>query len=214
MYDTKDAGHFARKALKAADGQKPTAEYPQHWNIKFDHQRVKDARKRLNALMARGAVHKAPYLAARAQANFDCWVEQLEEGWQLSHINKCRRHFHKAVLALEHKLTRPFIVHFDVNESTLNTHDLEKVTTLIKEADRLDAPLASVVGYADTTGSPQHNMKLSLDRADQIAKILIDAGYPEEKIARSAYGEKRLAHVTKDNESNRKNRRVEILFYP
>ena len=30
-----------------------------------------------------------PETIAKAQLGFDCWLEQLEEGWQEQHIEKC-----------------------------------------------------------------------------------------------------------------------------
>ena len=40
----------------------------------------------------------APHMSARAQAQFDCWVEQAEEGHQTDHIAACRTGFLNAML--------------------------------------------------------------------------------------------------------------------
>jgi len=49
----------------------------------------------------------APLVAADAQANFDCWAEQLEENWQSSHIARCRSNYFKAIVMLEAMVSAP-----------------------------------------------------------------------------------------------------------
>lgn len=214
MHDWPDAGTFAKKSLAANEGYKPVPEQLTNWDLEFGEERLSDARMRLTALMARGADDKAPQLAAKAQANFDCWVEQVEEGWQFDHIELCQSQFQQATLQLEKQLGEPKTVTFALNDSRLDTSKTNLLVEIAKEANRLDAPLASIVGYTDRSGSKSYNMALSLARADEVAATLIDAGYPRDRIAISAYGEDRLAVLTNDGISNPTNRRVEILFYP
>lgn len=214
MHDWSDAGTFAQKGLAANDGYTPVPERLNNWDLEFGQKRLSDARLRLTALMARGAAEKAPIIAAKAQANFDCWVEQVEEGWQLDHIELCQSQFQQATLQLEKQLSAPKKVTFALNDSRLDTNKKNHLIEIANEANRLDAPLASVVGYTDRSGSKSYNMALSLARADEVAETLIQAGYPRERIAISAYGEDRLAVLTNDGVSNPDNRRVEILFYP
>ena len=40
-------------------------------------------------------------MSARAQAQFDCWVEQAEEGHQTDHIAVCRTGFLNAMLDVD-----------------------------------------------------------------------------------------------------------------
>ncbi|MDX1737835.1 MAG: OmpA family protein, partial [Alphaproteobacteria bacterium] len=214
MYDTLDGGHFADKGLRAHAGQKPLPESPANWNLEFGQQRLEAARKRLTALMARDAANRSPQLAAAAQANFDCWVEQMEEGWQWDHIEYCQNNFQKNVIALEKLLATPTRVGFNINEAHLTEDDTIRVLALGEEAIRMDAPLVSVVGYTDRTGSKKYNLNLSLARADEVAAILRQSGYPKDRIAISAYGEDRPVVATADGISAPENRRVEILFYP
>ena len=46
---------------------------------------------------AQGFALTDPAQAATAQSSFDCWVEQLEEGWPVSHIKQCRAAFEAAL---------------------------------------------------------------------------------------------------------------------
>ena len=214
MYDTVDAGTFAAKGLAANTGSRPVPEKPKDWDLKFGQERLEHARLRLTALMARDAAHKAPQLSAKAQASYDCWVEQMEEGFQWDHIEYCQANFQKAAIQLEKQLSKPQMVTFETNETRLTPHKTSKIFAMTEEAKRLDAPLVSIVGYADSTGTADYNMSLSLSRADEVAAMMINAGYPADRIAVSAYGEDRQLIKTADETSKAENRRVEILFYP
>lgn len=55
------------------------------------------ARAELEALLANpGAQLRAPAALGRAQVEFDCWVEQAEEGWQTAEIAACQTGFDTA----------------------------------------------------------------------------------------------------------------------
>jgi OOP family OmpA-OmpF porin len=53
------------------------------------------------AAIARDSRIVAPHMSARAQAQFDCWVEQAEEGHQTDHIAVCRTGFLNAMLDVD-----------------------------------------------------------------------------------------------------------------
>src|SRR3546814_15797554 len=48
-----------------------------------------------------GAADEKPLDAAKAQANFDCWMEQQEENFQPQHIAACRDGYMTAMAELE-----------------------------------------------------------------------------------------------------------------
>ncbi|RED46169.1 OmpA family protein [Aestuariispira insulae] len=214
MYDWGDARHFAKKGLTAAEGARPVPERVADWDLAYGARRLSDARKRLVALLARDAASRSPELAARAQASYDCWLEQLEEGWQADHIAACHDRFQKSVISLERELSEPQRVWFSFNRAEPNDHFKAEIARLARESVRLNVPLVTVVGYADTVGSQENNMKISLRRADRVKQILMENGIPEDRIAISAYGEDRLKVKTRDNVREAQNRRVEIIFYP
>ena len=53
------------------------------------------AYRRLAAARALAADQRAPAELARAVTQFECWLEQAEEGWQLDHIAACHTGFTK-----------------------------------------------------------------------------------------------------------------------
>ena len=94
MYDWPDAWLFADKALAAARDEAPAPEHIDDWQIPA-HQfgALGAARADLVSALDSGFAEQSPIQAALAQSSFDCWIEQLEEEWQLSHIKECRSAF-------------------------------------------------------------------------------------------------------------------------
>lgn len=67
-----------------------------------------------------------------------------------------------------------------------------------------------VDGFTDTTGSSEHNDKLSLARAQAVASELSQNGVDMNRIQTQGYGEHQLAVETPDNTPEAKNRRVVV----
>lgn len=109
MFDWPDADHFAEKAYAAERGAGPQPEHPEAWNIgdSIALGELRTARERLIAAMDQGAASKAPHEAAVAQAKYDCWVEQQEEGWQYQHIAACKQDFDLAMEKLATAIAPP-----------------------------------------------------------------------------------------------------------
>lgn len=69
-----------------------------------------------------------------------------------------------------------------------------------------------IEGYSDSKGEEADNLKLSRERAQSVADVLIDLGVDPKRITVEGYGE---AYPVADNASTRgraQNRRVEIVF--
>ena len=102
MVDLIDGAHFGEKAQQAFANQAVAPENVADWRLTKDQQEMfKGARERLVHILDRHSKIQLPKVAAAAQVNFDCWIEQREENWQLDHIAKCRRGFYAAVERLE-----------------------------------------------------------------------------------------------------------------
>ena len=89
------------------------------------------------------------------------------------------------------------------------------------ELDRLKNEVASwpvaadlnVVGHTDTVGSAAENDRLSLERANTVRKLLLDAGLPAERVRAFGRGERELLVSTPDETPHALNRRVEVILY-
>ena len=215
MLDFKDADYFARKGLAAARGGEPAPERIADWDIsQGDAAALQSARNRLAAALANRLDGAAPRAAAAAQAGYDCWIEQQEEGFQPRDIARCRARYRKAVSVLEARGDYPHSVFFDFDEARLSPAAQSRIKSLAARACRLDVPRITVLGHADAAGDAAHNLSLSLRRADAVKRALVRDGVPRGQVAVAASGETRLRIATPDNTRDARNRRVEILFQP
>lgn len=100
-YDWQDSWYFADKGLSAAYGKNVAPEDLNSWDIPANELKsLEIARRNLLAVLTPEKIKARPEIAARAQFNFDCWVEQQEENWQIDDIAACRDAFNSAVSEL------------------------------------------------------------------------------------------------------------------
>lgn len=111
MGDYPDASLFAVKSERAAKGEEIIPEKPRDWLAFWQ---VTDEGQR-NLLHARGDLlreidlarkgeilnGKASGPAARAQVRYDCWLEQVEEGYQPFDIANCESGFQASLSVLK-----------------------------------------------------------------------------------------------------------------
>ncbi|NQV48386.1 MAG: OmpA family protein [Rhodospirillaceae bacterium] len=220
MNDTGDARHFARKALLAAAGQRPGPEQPVRRKLpEGEKQEIRAAFRRLTAVNHSDARTIVPGAAARAQAGFDCWLEQQEENFQADHIATCRSEFYQALFEAEAAWPSAFVSFFELNSDALRGDAMEAVVVAARKALANETPeqtarsgRVSIVisGHADRAGSEAHNMGLSKRRADNARTRLIRLGIDGTRIAIRAHGEGRPLKATPDGRPEPRNRRVEI----
>ena len=70
-----------------------------------------------------------------------------------------------------------------------------------------------VSGYADSTGTEEHNRDLSARRAIAVKKYLVDNGVEENRVVLAAYGEKLPKAPNRTKRGRAINRRVEFDLY-
>jgi OmpA-OmpF porin, OOP family len=85
--------------------------------------------------------------------------------------------------------------------------ELEKLVVAVK---RRPVPDVAVIGHTDTVGDPESNDALSLQRAQRVKALLVEAGIAEARIEAIGRGERELLIQTGDNADEPRNRRVEI----
>lgn len=95
MNDWTDAEHYATKALAAYAGNDVEPDEPKTRALPDNLiAEAEQDRKILLGLLDKGDWRKRrPSLSAEAQTKYDCWLEQLEEGWQTEDIAECRQDF-------------------------------------------------------------------------------------------------------------------------
>jgi OOP family OmpA-OmpF porin len=218
MFDWPDADYFARKGLAAAGGEVVLPEDLANWDLPADKvPELADARSRLITALDGGARDSNPAIAARAQAKFDCWVEQQEENHQPDHIAACKAEFEEAMaqLAPQQMGEAPgtYIVLFDFDRSNINSAGQAVIDQVLADAAAKGVPVSiSATGHADRSGPEDYNMALSLRRADSVREALIAGGTDPNAITVAGRGESEPAVPTPDGVKEQANRRVEIVL--
>jgi outer membrane protein OmpA-like peptidoglycan-associated protein len=110
------------------------------------------------------------------------------------------------ILLTEHVL-------FDTNRARVNAEgrpSLAAVLNLWKQHPEWDYLV--VDGYADHRGPDGFNLWLSHLRAERAIKVLVEMGFPAEKLRIRAFGHRQLRIPGDDEEADRQNRRVEFVI--
>lgn len=227
-YDMDDANYFNNKAIAAAKGEDVQPQELKERNIKGDAQwELEAARQALRGELLSGATDWAPLEAAKAQAMFDCWIQEQEEGDQQEHIDACRNAFDAALAKLDKMRPRPmakpamkkmmalpgpYTVYFDFDSFDLSATG----SAVIKEAAKagMDAGATGVVvtGHADKAGSTDYNAGLSRARAATVGNALMSEGIARDTVKREYSGESNPEVATDDGAKEARNRRVTITF--
>jgi len=211
---------FAQKALDAAQGQEVLPEPAPDGNA--DAATMRD--RLLKALEdGRG---KFPADAARAQAEFDCWILDARVDSLRGASAQCRRGLDAALSQLEHELNpvppapsapppaTDYQVFFDLNSWDLKAEQLTTLQQAIATARAGGQSRITIVGHTDTSGSAGYNQRLSVKRANVVEEALVDMGARREAISVSGVGESDLAVQTGDGVKEPKNRRAVVTLVP
>ena len=106
---------------------------------------------------------------------------------------------------------RVFTVYFDWNRSWVHPSGMAILAQAAAVYKAGGIATVQVTGYADTSGSARHNLRLSKRRAYHVARILTRLGVPWNAMAISGAGETSLAVPTPDGVREPHNRRVTIV---
>lgn len=110
-YDWRDTSRFYRRAIDAAHGIRVEPEAMTERDLTTDAQAaLTGARERLVTALKDGARATTPVLSAKAQAGFDCWMQEQEEGHQPQDIAACRAAFEAAMSEVERGLASVVVV--------------------------------------------------------------------------------------------------------
>lgn len=102
-------------------------------------------------------------------------------------------------------------IFFDNAKTNIKNSELLKIDTLITKISKHHGNVKHIVieGYASKTGKAAKNQTLSLKRAQEVQKALINAGIAESLTSIVAYGDRSL----KPDKEEAKNRKVQFRLY-
>ncbi|MBI3675614.1 MAG: OmpA family protein [Proteobacteria bacterium] len=222
---TNIAEAFASKAVLAAQGENVLPEPAPEGDEATDKLRT-----RLLTALEPGR-DKAPALAARAQADYDCWVLNAQVAAQAAASAQCKRSFDGSLAQLERAANPPppppvtqtttttaapadFTVYFDFDSWTLSAEALTILTQAIDTARAGGQSHINIVGHADTSGTADYNQRLSERRANVVKEVLVQMGARPEAVTVYGTGESDLAVQTADGVREPKNRRAVVTLAP
>lgn len=217
-YDWGDAAYFLNKARAAATVATVLPDEPADRGL-AGNASVADARIALVTALDDFARASKPEAAAEAQVAFDCWVQELEEGFQDDDIAACKARFDQAMAALTppaepEPVTVPgdYTVTFPLGAARLDTTAQATLDSVATDYAAARPARVVIAGHTDTVGSTVDNLLLSQQRAEVVANYLEGRGVPTAAMALEAYGEEQPAVATGDGVKEPRNRRVEIVF--
>ena len=101
---------------------------------------------------------------------------------------------------------------FDVNKASLKADlktSLAKVAGILSVYQQFNV---SIEGNTDNTGSAEHNMKLSQQRADNVKNFLVEQGIDAGRLTAKGLGMTMPIADNKTKEGRQKNRRVDLVI--
>ena len=101
------------------------------------------------------------------------------------------------------------IIYFDFDKSRLSIVSLEKIKQFVGNNKNAIKKFI-IVGHADSLGTKEYNMTLSLERAETVKDIILKLGIKKEDIKILGQGENDLKIKTADGIAHPANRRAEI----
>jgi OOP family OmpA-OmpF porin len=223
---------FAQKALSAAKGEEPLPEAAPDGDADAEALRL-----RLLRGLDQGR-DKAPEIAARAEADFDCWILNGRVDTQQTASQQCRRSLDVSLVQLERAVnisaapapapvtttttttttttatTTDYQVYFNFDSWTLTAEDLTTISQAVAAAKAGGQSRITVVGHTDTSGGVEYNLRLSVRRAGVVKDTMVQMGARAEAIQVSGVGKSDLAVQTPDGVKEARNRRAVITLLP
>jgi outer membrane protein OmpA-like peptidoglycan-associated protein len=101
---------------------------------------------------------------------------------------------------------------FAVDDSRLDAAERQSIARIAETLRGVGIAEATIEGHADDTGSSEHNLALSRERAEAVAKEMQASGFPSAGLTVVGLGEKYPVDTNRTSKGRRENRRVVVLI--
>jgi OOP family OmpA-OmpF porin len=102
---------------------------------------------------------------------------------------------------------------FDINQDAILPEDQEKLAVVGTFLTKYPATTAVIEGHTDNVGSPEHNQKLSQDRADHVVAYLVDNLHIDRiRLTAIGYGDANPLASNATEDGKRQNRRIDAVI--
>ena len=221
---------FARKGIAAGNGEMVMPEDVANWTLGPDKaHELSTSRAVLVSALDGGGREIAPDEAAKAQAMFDCWIQEEEienEGHQPNDIAACRSAFWDNLAIVQtaiapkpvpvaepvpapEPVARDYLVFFDFDKTDIRADSASILDRVAEAMEERGSNSVTLVGHTDTMGPAEYNQTLSVGRAFSVVEYLKSKGITSGAAA-SGKGQSDLRVPTPDEIEKQENRRVEI----
>lgn len=114
-------------------------------------------------------------------------------------------------LAIQPKRPIHFILYFLSGSVDLSVASSNSIATIVQAIRDNRSTDISSIGHSDTAGDDAYNLRLSKQRAEEVARLLVEAGVERDLIEVTSHGERNPIIKTGDNVAEERNRRVEVV---
>jgi outer membrane protein OmpA-like peptidoglycan-associated protein len=111
------------------------------------------------------------------------------------------------------KITFDSGILFEVNKYDLQTEAKTNITNLAKILNKYPDTNILIEGHTDSTGTLEHNQKLSEQRAESVSSYLKGLNVQIPRISTAGYGPNQPVATNSDADGRRQNRRVEVAIF-
>ena len=101
-------------------------------------------------------------------------------------------------------------LHFSLGTDDLTVQSRDELGKVLAEIATRPVPDVEVIGHTDSLGPPAVNDRLSVQRAERVKNLMVEAGIPADRITVSGRGSREQLVPTADGVEEPRNRRVEI----
>ncbi|GAB4344086.1 MAG: hypothetical protein OHK0038_24230 [Flammeovirgaceae bacterium] len=101
-------------------------------------------------------------------------------------------------------------IFFDVNKAELRKESISELNHIVEMMKEYPNMVVEVAGHTDNTGTAEHNMALSTERARSVLKYLISKGIDKKRIVAVGYGMSKPIASNDTEEGRQSNRRTEF----
>lgn len=241
--DGGDEWRFWNKAVDAGDGYLVLPDDPASRDLgATDMAFARDTYAQLLASYRAGLPGSATILLADAQVNFDCWLNDTEEGVNPQRAQICRARVAEALANLARTITPvpvasindtrvaavsgetgtpasslPILpvthrLMFGFDSAELDAEAQAGLDEIVRQTSAYPQAEVRVIGHTDRAGDATYNRQLAEERAANVAEALRLRGINLARIDEIPAGESDPAIATPDGVAEPQNRRVEIII--
>ena len=143
------------------------------------------------------------------KGNGKIWLRIVEKSEMTQHIEASAEIFSNDIRSTGHAAV--YGITFDTDSASIKPESAQAIGEITKLLKNDPGLKIYVVGHTDNTGSAEHNLKLSHDRAQSVMQALVQNGIGAARM--KSYGCGQYAPVASNDseEGKAKNRRVELV---